>query len=97
CYRDWSSDVCSSDLGLIRHKLRRQMKMQLPTFEIGSAGSLHFRGLEIRIPLLPCNLEQTASWRNLRKSGNNGTGCRLPRWLTCRSEERRVGKGWRAQ
>src|SRR5690606_40796068 len=84
-FTDWSSDVCSSDLAVVvgaRSRLLRRLRGRA-----GRSGAFLLRGLA--------------------RCGGIGTGtvgvatrlCSL-RGLTrrrgCRSEERRVGRGWRS-
>src|SRR5690606_39447024 len=76
--RDWSSDVCSSDLRL---KSSPSMRQKLPARH--SASSSLFG------PILQSGSFYCPKRRTMRFP-SKGKGCRRPCWR--RSEERRVGK-----
>src|SRR5207245_4433137 len=84
CYRDWSSDVCSSDLVRVLRLLPAAeadaRTARLVGLEIGAGGDLLVRIL----PRQP----------NFNVVGLRGVGAHVAR---TRSEERRVGKGCRSR
>src|SRR3546814_20403114 len=91
---DWSSDVCSSDLGEVRAREARRAARDHPRLDIGRERHLLHMDLEnldaaldIRprhhdLPVEAARAEQ----RRIEHVGPVGGGDR--------SEERRVGKGW---
>src|SRR5207245_7610226 len=91
CYRDWSSDVCSSDL---IQKFQGFASLWLAFREPPRTSTPNLRYLRkvyladiraIRQPRLPSR--KPACRKNLRSSIHGGAN---------RSEERRVGKQWRS-
>src|SRR5438874_13644742 len=80
--RDWSSDVCSSDL--LRVDLLRR---ELGALDVGGAVERERTGLRLDDADLDVLCERTAR----HKSESAGDAEQF------RSEERRVGNGWRAR
>src|SRR5207249_9123172 len=85
--RDWSSDVCSSDL----------YAPNAPFYVRGNATStLPFGGscagtTDLILPPAHANRTVMCEWPVAAGTCRDGRECRAPR---DRSEERRVGKGW---
>src|SRR5207245_3415362 len=87
CYRDWSSDVCSSDLRLVL-RTADQLGAPMPVAGVAydhflSAASRGRGGLD---------------WTAVSEVVHEAAGL-APAWgsSTSRSEERRVGKEWRSR
>src|SRR5207245_8324467 len=79
CYRDWSSDVCSSDLGC---------GGQIETVVISPLSKLAYKSTAGD----PANFNSTYDAANILRTIAEALGL-----STSRSEERRVGKEWRAR
>src|SRR5207245_7467012 len=80
CYRDWSSDVCSSDLARVRSKLRSQLKPTLPGGADGIVGMVAPRACNCEVV---SKLAATKS-RPVGRSEERRVGkeCRLQRAAT---------------
>src|SRR5207249_7214292 len=86
--RDWSSDVCSSDLGIADEK----ESWQFGIGRLGEAGLVRKAGEQTRVVEF---LQASCHCRSI-EIGAGGIGMRvIAREELLRSEERRVGKGWR--
>src|SRR5207245_6802588 len=86
CYRDWSSDVCSSDLKICVIDTRLSNTASKADYWLSS-----WPGSEAAILLALCNIllqEELFDREFVRKWVN---------WEEYRSEERRVGKEWRSR
>src|SRR5207248_8341203 len=94
-YGDWSSDVCSSDLSLLNFGARYMADLR------GLAGGTYNYELQYTRP--GETTPSSSSRGTFTLSGVNGSltnGSAVSAWTAPaldRSEERRVGKGWRAR
>src|SRR5699024_11928835 len=80
--RDWSSDVCSSDLNPTSHQTKPQASASLTVQDSQEMASLFY----FTIGKLPTIVYKTSS----QTSSSND-------WFNPRSEERRVGKEYRSR
>src|SRR5207248_4595733 len=88
-YGDWSSDVCSSDLGLT-DLVRSSGAISVSTYSPGNDGRGGLASLRGTTSSSPRDdHRQMSRWPAPRPPA-----CPAPA-TTSRSEERRVGKGWR--
>src|SRR5207248_3462182 len=88
-YGDWSSDVCSSDL--LHHSVVRRLEL-LPLELVGVTR----RRLEVHSRQLRLVRQIGVTEVRPRQCRRIEAPVELPGWVERRSEERRVGKGWRA-
>src|SRR3546814_15573065 len=86
---DWSSDVCSSDLRLLKRDrlpVRRQFRFHLPpSAEIDGINCMALLRKSLSIPC--CHPHFSSEWRRPPRSA-----CDLLTLMRIRSEERRVGQ-----
>src|SRR5690606_40703648 len=91
--RDWSSDVCSSDLYLRVTGRRREELIGRNMFEVFPADPATGSDRSV--------LQLQASFNRVLASGKPDVLALIhypiPRTTTQRSEERRVGKGWKTR
>src|SRR5690606_39880605 len=88
--RDWSSDVCSSDLACGRQKLLVGLQLFHVKRQAGRTTTKRLGSSPLDSLTRPA--AATASWTTLRSNGVIGGS-----ETASRSEERRVGKEWRAR
>src|SRR5207249_5373173 len=91
--RDWSSDVCSSDLGAIRHHLSQTPDVDVRCIAPDEkTAAVRAEGDALCLP------QGSGHEGPYRPSGRNvpETGCPASADGGERSEERRVGKEWRS-
>src|SRR5206468_9962064 len=93
--RDWSSDVCSSDLARVGGRVGTLLAVEQGGHEGGGDGERDraHRGGRQRDGSATCQWPLDASGG---RRGNHGRA-QLRRTRRRRSEERRVGKEWRAR
>src|SRR5207245_6522422 len=92
CYRDWSSDVCSSDLIFRKMTVEQNIMAILETLPISKAE----RKNRCEQLLHQFGIERIAKNQALTLSGGEKRRLTIARSLVTRSEERRVGKEGRS-